>query len=298
MGGVAHLGEPNKDGARVKREDTLKKMDRVCKQVLRDHARDPWRWLRESDLVAALVARIEDAFGQTVGSTCAVELDKARGRCVGPGPNHLLGPRVRTELKPRGVRDGSRFDVAVMRDGYRIYLNGNGVRDASLRADLGDIMVLLEVKLMPQLYRPTRHGRTESRWLDDIAKLRRVLTCNADLLAGLLFIDTSLPLRGVGMTYEGRWPRERYEEHERASDRDVRRFWPLPRGDFFLKAHEFGGKRAGFRWDDNPGRRDVSLWALAADADPGPGGLLVGGRPLRAASVRAGRWSVRLPSRF
>lgn len=192
-----------------------------------------------------------------------------------------------------GMPDDLRFDVAVMRDGYRIYLNGNGVRDASLRAELSDIMVLLEVKLMPHLYRPTRHGSTESRWLDDIAKLRQVLNCNADLLAGLLFIDTSLPLDGVGITYQGRWSTQRHREHERASDRDVRRCWPLPVGDFVLDAYELESA-PDFRWNGDPGKHDVSLWALAADADPA--GLLIKGRPLRAADVRAGRWSVRTPS--
>jgi hypothetical protein len=252
-------------------------LDSVCRTALHDYLNDPWRWPRETDLVVDLVGRIRSGLPEgerqvpanlrNLGNT----LQDAQG-----GPRRI--PRVRTELKLGD--DGLRVDIGVFRSRtVDCFLNREGARDVSLKANAGDMEGLLEVKLFPDLY--LFRDEQPCKWFGDVLKLG---TLAPDAVRGALLLDTSLPLEQIGVTYSRR---RGATELARVDQSPSLPPWPLRPGPFSV---EVGHRMATFEPTDAPQHAGLYLWALAADRSwtPAFGGVL--GR----ADVNPYCWTVRL----
>lgn len=182
----------------------------VCTDVLQQHLDDPWRWLRENDLVVDVVTRVRDRLPARA----------LAARLTGPGFDRRLIDasrlprkiqRVRTEVKvARSEKEANatededdespkkkdRIDVCVLVDDHvvDVVIHEKGVRDVVLKVTERDVAGLLEVKLYSDLYIQSGH----CGWLDDLVKLSRIAN---NAVRGVLYLDTALPLTSVSINY-------------------------------------------------------------------------------------------------
>ena len=173
--------------ARLGTREVTRLVQEVCDDALQKYVRWPWRWPKESDLVVDLVHSLNRELGRQ-----AVAL----ADLVGPGSLDLSTararvPRVRTEARPR-TESRTAFDIAILgTTPLEVHLHANGARDVVRRVDGRQIAALIEVKLEP--------GLTQQGWVADLEKLMHP-QCEGTRV--VLWIDTSLPLKAVGVTYE------------------------------------------------------------------------------------------------
>jgi hypothetical protein len=142
--------------------------------------RTPWRWLRESDLVADLVGILRKAFPDPVPSSLVGDFKMPEGPTVS---------RVRTEARLR--KDREAVDVVLLNSSrVHVTVRSNGVRDAVRAVRPEDVHAAIEVKLEP--------GLSQTGWSEDVKKLQRYPQIPTRVV---LWLDTSLPLEAVGLTY-------------------------------------------------------------------------------------------------
>jgi hypothetical protein len=153
----------------------------VCREALETHLKEPYLWLRESDLVVGLVSRMQQQVGERWQGTLEVRADdpKDLGKrhyelktSKSPRPRTS---RIRTEVRLDGVeKQDDRTDIAVLKtERLKVFSNWNGVRDASLKVLPESVDALLEVKLCPGTYvRPAgEQGTTRFGWLNDLVSI-------------------------------------------------------------------------------------------------------------------------------
>jgi hypothetical protein len=231
-------------------------LNEVCRKALTDYLGDPWRWPRENDLVVDLVQRIRLGLPEDERQVQAT-FENLGSKFQNVGQPTRLVPRVRTELKLND--DRFRVDIGVFRSKVvGCFFNNNGARDVTLKANKSDMEGLLEVKVFPDLYLFPSGQRC--KWFGDIMKLD---TLARDAVRGVLLLDTSLPLNGVGITYtrrRGTASLGRVEEPSLPC-------WPLRPEPFSV---EVGANTATFEPTDAPRLGGLYLWALAVDRSSTP----------------------------
>ncbi len=208
------------------RLDATKLVREECDRVLSGYMKDPWRWPRESDLVADMVMSMQKAMGEHARVTAERETPGLQS-----GRSAVTVPRVRTEVKPGG--NAKKVDIGVLgAPQVKVYLHGNGARDVVLQVDEADLSAIVEVKLEP--------GLTQDGWLADVRKL---VGFPAAGFRVALWIDTSLPLPAVDVWYKhlkrvsGRneefpvWPLRSEAFTVRVPGTDLLRFEPVTQPD-------------------------------------------------------------------
>lgn len=254
-------------------ERTALDTHRVMLRLLESYLSDPWKWPREPDLMVDVVCMLRKEFP---AREVSVRFPRNADAFAVSSEQGKIVPRVRTEVKvsseseiqkdlawrnrTKAEKDDSgsrrRVDVAVLRArNVQAILAPGGVRDVLLPVRAVDVAVALELKLYPDLY--VRNGHLD--WMSDLHKLSRM---SMDITRGLLFIDTSLPIATVGITYrdvKGSPTPARIKRR-----RKVFSHWPLPAADFSAPGH---GCEHQFKLVDEPREGRLYLWALALRAD-------------------------------
>ena len=237
---------------------------KVCERILEKYMLNPWGWVRESDLVPEVARRLTSAIDGGKLAQVDLKLSKPLAR---HGKRIWRVPRVRTEVRlsvPQtshsaeseetpGKQRRQRIDLAVYRNAAGkpvIKVNGNGVRDALLHGKVEEFETLIEVKLTPGKWITSEN---ECRWFNDVEKLERFSEVPTRVV---LLVDTALPLKSVGVTYD--------------MTRSKTELYSVPRGDLAvpwpLRSEAFAFNARGRRWTFTPctprSKPGLYLWAI------------------------------------
>ena len=253
--------------AMEKETDMTHYVHEVCDGILKDYLGRPWGWIRESDFAPEVARRLSTALGNDNVVEANLELGP---RLVPKGGTTCTVSRVRTEvrfslpqppagrpIKPKKTGKAQQLvDLAVYRCSEEkpvIRVNGNGARDAFLHGRPEEFESLIEVKLTPGRW-ITSNG--ECPWFNDVEKLERFTDVPTRVV---LFADTALPLRSVGVTYNTKRVRKGlYSPPSEYPELP----WPLRTAAFAVNAR---GRRWTFKPCTPESKPGLFLWALGLD---------------------------------
>lgn len=281
----------------------------TCIETLDAYRKNPWAWLRESDLVVDMVTSMRSKLDVSVINANPV----GTSRALFDERFLPLMPRIRTEVKVRirqhdNHSDNRRVDVCIYSThAVDIYFGDNGVRDVTLPANENDIDGVVEVKLYPQLYLPRKKGSVESGWLNDVIKLYELSQiCKCIRHYVVIFIDTSLPISTCGMRYaRSDWAKNRYRGILQSVPESVEGCWPIPARGFSINNYRKDDCEYSFefiRYEDAGDDRSsggITLYAIGVDDEERqPIRLLNNGDECNEAvtmkSTRACSWAVKV----
>jgi len=135
----------------------MSNISRACICILNDYIANPFLWPRETDLVVAIVSKLQSITGYASRS---VVKDAAGNKLSINLPTSL----VRTEVKL--LNSNERIDVCTLKDPPTLFCSSSlHERDILLKVDPADVDEILEVKLDPQC---------KGYWISDIDKLIRM----------------------------------------------------------------------------------------------------------------------------